>query len=265
MWNMRNVHEEQFRQQRTPRSSWHRLRANPWLLAVGAFALLLIAGVGMWRSQVDATPDNKPTLTQLAAPQTPVPGDPNAAPAPGVPPVPTPTQRDERLSVKGPVEPESKETQITFTTIPPTYARVTWGKQVLGRITPKQPLIVTRPRDSGPLDVVISANGFLPVQTRAHTFADTLLEVKLTPPELKNTLFGYKAPIEDAGLPEELSDGGVPEGSAGSEANAPSMPAPAPVPSEPTAVTAPIGPEQQIAPGDSLPPRSQAESAFDAL
>jgi hypothetical protein len=63
------------------------------------------------------------------------------------------------------------------------------------------PLVVTRPRDSGPLDVIVHAAGYMPVHTRAHTFADTKIGVKLTRPDQKPTLFGYRAPI-DAGPPD---------------------------------------------------------------
>jgi hypothetical protein len=89
---------------------------------------------------------------------------------------------------------------------PAVNATVTWGKTRLGVIAPKQPLVVVRPRDSGPLDVIVRAPGYLPVHTRAHTFGDNRVMVKLTTPELKNTLLGYRAPIDAGTL---LPDGGV--------------------------------------------------------
>lgn len=101
-------------------------------------------------------------------------------------------------------EPMPTTVQIVFSTVPPARAIVTWGKTILGRITPHEPLVVVRPRDSGPLDVIVRALGYLPVHTRAHTFADTKIAVKLTRPDQKSTLFGYRAPI-DAGTPESLS------------------------------------------------------------
>jgi hypothetical protein len=89
---------------------------------------------------------------------------------------------------------------IVFTTIPMTNAKVVWGKQTLGMITPKAALTVVRPRDSGPLDVMVYAPGYLPVQTRAHTFEDQQIAVKLTTEDNKQTLWGYRAPL-DAGVP----------------------------------------------------------------
>ena len=61
-----------------------------------------------------------------------------------------------------------------------------------------------RPRDSGPLDLTIRASGFLPVHTRAYSFTDSRVAVKLTPPSEKNKLFGYReepAANPDAGVP----------------------------------------------------------------
>lgn len=89
---------------------------------------------------------------------------------------------------------------IVFSTTPAARATVTWGKKRLGLIAPGQPLVVVRPRDSGPLDVVVRAENYLPVYTRAHTFSDSKVLVKLTSPEATNTLLGYRVPL-DAGVP----------------------------------------------------------------
>ena len=116
-----------------------------------------------------------------------------------------------------PVDPKVVPTTATlvFSTHPPAKATVTWGKKKLGRIEPGKPLVVVRPRDSGPLDVIVRADGFLPVHTRAHTFSDTKIPVKLTRPTEMSTLLGYRIPI-DAGLPESLyaipSTEGLPPG-----------------------------------------------------
>jgi len=93
---------------------------------------------------------------------------------------------------------------ITIQTVPPRKAQVKWGRKSLGFIPAPRPLVVERPRDSGPLDLAIRANGFLPVHTRAYTFTDSRVAVKLTPPSEKNKLFGYReepAPNPDAGAP----------------------------------------------------------------
>jgi hypothetical protein len=135
---------------------------------------------------------------------------PNQAPEPA-PPSTT------ALSTDAGVAPENKTTAtIILATSPPVSAMVFWGRKNLGKITGSKPLVIVRPRDSGPLDVIVRANGYLPVQTRAHTFSDQRVVVKLTPPEKKNELLGYKAPL-DAGVDmskeaalEAMADGGVP-------------------------------------------------------
>jgi hypothetical protein len=98
-------------------------------------------------------------------------------------------------------EPAPDKVRITFTTVPSQKAMVYWGKKRLGPIAPRQPLVVERPRDSGPLDVVVRSAGYLPVQTRAYTFADSKVAVKLTPPDQKKTLLGYREAPPDAGAP----------------------------------------------------------------
>jgi hypothetical protein len=97
--------------------------------------------------------------------------------------------------------------KITIITVPSQKGvQVMWGKKRLGVVAPHQPLILQRPRDSGPLDLIIKCEGFVPVQTRAYTFADTKLAVKLTPLDQKNTLLGYReevppTPDGGAGVP----------------------------------------------------------------
>ena len=96
--------------------------------------------------------------------------------------------------------PQSANVKITFQTLPAVKADVLWGKKRLGVIVDRRrPLIVERPRDSGPMDVTVRAEGYLPVHTRAHTFSDHRLTIKLTARIEKHKLFGYRAPVPDAG------------------------------------------------------------------
>jgi hypothetical protein len=130
---------------------------------------------------------------------------------------------DKTASVTG--EKKTELVRITIQTVPPRKAMVKWGRKSLGMIPVPHPLVVERPRDSGPLDLVIRASGYLPVHTRAYTFSDSRVAVKLTPPEEKNKLFGYReepAPSPDAGVP------------------APTSTPPMPAPSLPVAPTVPM-------------------------
>jgi hypothetical protein len=153
-----------------------RMKRHAIVLAIACAAC--VTWIGWQLSRASATPTDVPPSAQAT--------NTNPAPAPPA------TSGDEVPTTS----------QITFTTVPPARATVMWGKTLLGRIAPHAALIITRPRDSGPLDVVVRANGYLPVHTRAHTFGDTTVSVKLTRPDQQDTLFGYKAPI-DAGPPED--------------------------------------------------------------
>ncbi|HVZ36816.1 MAG TPA: hypothetical protein VG963_30535, partial [Polyangiaceae bacterium] len=74
--------------------------------------------------------------------------------------------------------------RILFKTVPSRIrSTVSWGSKRLGFIDRNRPLAVLRPRDSGPLDVIVRSEGFIPVHTRAYTFDDSVIEVKLTPVE----------------------------------------------------------------------------------
>jgi hypothetical protein len=141
-----------------------------WQSAAVATMAAFAGGVGAW-AQSPAPP---------ATPSAPQPPAAAAAPAPAAPP--------------------SANVRIVFTVLPSTKkATVMWGKKKLGVIEKGKPLIVARPRDSGPLDVIVRAEGCLPVQTRAYTFADSKVAVKVTQPDQKNTLLGYR---EEMTLPD---------------------------------------------------------------
>lgn len=163
-------------------------------LVLVAVPALLAVWFGLRQCQVRATPSE--SAVQVLPPPLPSSDAGTGQPLSGAS-TPTPTTAT-----------------ISFSVSPPARATVHWGKRKLGRIDPGKPLVVVRPRDSGPLDVIIRAEGFLPVQTRAHTFSDAKLVVKLTPPDQTNTLLGYRVPL-DAGPPLELDalqvDGGVPQ------------------------------------------------------
>jgi hypothetical protein len=142
---------------------------------------------------------------------------PQPALRPGLPP-----------AVPAPVTPPAI-VKIQITTVP-TQKKVfvSWGKKRLGIVEPHHPLIVQRPRDSGPLDLLITCEGFVPVQTRAYTFGDSKLAVKLTPLDQKNTLLGYRAELP----PEPPPDAGAPG----------TPPPPPPTPLPPGVVAPPRGP-----------------------
>jgi hypothetical protein len=106
--------------------------------------------------------------------------------------------------------PPPANVKIVFTIVPSNKkAMVFWGKKRLGIIAPHAPLVVQRPRDSGPLDVLVKSDGYITVQTRAYTFADTKVAVKLTPVDQKNTLLGYREELPPDGGAPANPDGGI--------------------------------------------------------
>jgi hypothetical protein len=210
-------------------------------ISLAATALCALGAVlALGPREVSATPPPAPPVVQPATPTPQVP----AAPAPAqtsAPPTtaaPAANTASPAAPAAGPSAPatgnaapaastttaqapavESTTATIIIGTMPAATATVHWGRKLLGKITPGRPLVVTRPRDSGPLDVMVRAAGFLAVQTRAHTFSDNRVVVKLTPVENKSELLGYRAPL-DAGVesPEQAAalnalgatDAGVP-------------------------------------------------------
>lgn len=93
---------------------------------------------------------------------------------------------------------------LNVRTVPRVKARVFWGRKLLG----ETPLTLKWPRDSGPLDIVVDARGYLPVNTRLYTFGNDTIHVKLLADTDKQKLFGYRRPPPDAGPPQ----GGPPDG-----------------------------------------------------
>ncbi|HEY3353805.1 MAG TPA: hypothetical protein VGQ83_11195, partial [Polyangia bacterium] len=92
---------------------------------------------------------------------------------------------------------------------------VSWGRQQLG----PTPLTLMRPRDSGPMDLVLHAAGCFPMHVRAFTYKDDTIVVRPTRVEDRKNLFGARAELPPEG------DGGVP-----ASAPRPAAPRPAPAP-----------------------------------
>jgi hypothetical protein len=171
-----------------------------------AGAIVILAGLTLWFAwpRADKTVVTAPRPAPKTAPpaaQQPVPAAP-----PGSPQQAPEAQPTQPAAIVAHPTPIAATARIEFTTNPSVDATVTWGRKKMGVIARRRPLVLTRPRDSGPLDVLVTAEGFLPVHTRAHTFGDSKVVVKLTAIDQQATLLGYRAPL-DAGVPL-LPDGG---------------------------------------------------------
>ena len=89
-------------------------------------------------------------------------------------------------------------------------ASVQWGRKNLGTT----PVVVERPRESGPMDLVLRAQGYLPFHTRAYTFKNDSLSIELVRIDKKDTLLGARKappapPDGGAAGPGGGPDGGV--------------------------------------------------------
>src|SRR5262245_18165253 len=87
-----------------------------------------------------------------------------------------------------PVQAKPAKVRVTIRSLPPK-ALVTWGKKKLG----PTPVILERPRGSGPMDLIVKLVGYFPVHTRAYTFKNDVLYVKLTKLQDRMTIFGARA------------------------------------------------------------------------
>ena len=101
------------------------------------------------------------------------------------------------------VTPEVPPAKVKITIRSSPKADVRWGRKSLG-VTP---VTIERPRDSGPIDLVLRSGGYFPVHTRAYTVKSDSLSVHMTRLKDRMTLFGAKAE-----LPPDVPDGGAPSG-----------------------------------------------------
>jgi hypothetical protein len=140
-------------------------------IVVGA-ALVLVAGCG----------------SSPPAPRGQVPEAPSAAPS-RAPDLPLDDEAPERPGAAVPGAP-----QVTIKLVADTAkkAHIFWGRKDLG----VAPLEILRPRGSGPLDLLVSAPGFLPLHTRVFTDRDDVLSLRLYDAESARGLLGYPVSIE---------------------------------------------------------------------
>jgi hypothetical protein len=97
--------------------------------------------------------------------------------------------------VDDPVEPLPQSTEtVTLRLIADAkrQAQVFWGRKLLG----VAPLEIKRPRASGPMDLLVTAPGYLPLHTRVFTDKDETLALRLYTDRDATGLLGYTPPPE---------------------------------------------------------------------
>jgi PEGA domain len=162
----------------------------------------------------ERTPKQAPEKEETAATETPPAGETQpVAPASGVTVPPT------QPGIAPPPKPRPPKIKIIVRSNPPK-ANVFWGKKNLG----PTPVTLERPRDSGPVDLVVRQDGYIPVHTRAYTVRNDAVYVKMTKVEDRMTLFGAKRDLNE---PAPTAPAGVaPEAEAPPANPPPSAPAP---------------------------------------
>jgi hypothetical protein len=168
-------------------------------LQAAGFGLLVGLAVAVGCSS-STPPKAPPQAQQKSAPQA-------AAPAPGVDAGALVAGRAVPDGGNAPEQEAPKEqttVKISIRAVPARpKSKVFWGKKLMG----ETPLDLVRPRDSGPVDLVVKNDGFFNVHTRAYTYKNDVLYVKLTKLADKMKLLGAKQEIPP---PEGMPDGGVP-------------------------------------------------------
>jgi hypothetical protein len=127
-------------------------------------------------------------------------GSPPPPPGPG--PAPEPPRAAAPRAPEPPLEDEAPERAVAAAGGPQVTikllaeagkkAHVFWGRKDLGLA----PLEIQRPRGSGPLDLLVSAPGFLPLHTRVFTDRDDVVSLRLYDAEGARGLLGYPVKIE---------------------------------------------------------------------
>ena len=112
-----------------------------------------------------------------------------------------------RRKVEKLIEEGHPTVNLAIYTEPRVYARVYHGKEFLG----DTPLKLVWAKDTGPLDVILKAKGYLQINTRLYTYRNDKITVKMRKIEEANQLFGYKKKIkpkteETEGTGEPSSD-----------------------------------------------------------
>src|SRR5512141_654224 len=92
--------------------------------------------------------------------------------------------------------PYSENVTLKLSVSPPAKAVVMWGARTVARLAPgSMDADIQRPRGSGPVDLEIRADGYLPYHTRLYTDRDEKTNVRLYRSEDAPGLFGYRRTI----------------------------------------------------------------------
>jgi hypothetical protein len=156
---------------------------------VKRLALILLLAAACERR---SPPSPRPAPPLPVAPVSP----PLASPPPAAPPTGVEPQGEEELQAEErDRDPRSEKVTVKLIITPVANGTVHWGRKKLADLKPGQMKVeAERPRDSGPLDLLIRADGFLPHHVRVFTDRDDKLSVHLVRAEQASGLLGYRRP-----------------------------------------------------------------------
>jgi hypothetical protein len=134
---------------------------------------------------------------------TPTPTKPSTLPstlATARPPAPSEASKealkvaDEDLKIEErEANPYSETVTLKLSVTPQVKAQVTWGAKQIARLAPgSMDTEISRPRGSGPVDLEIKAEGFMPYHTRLYADRSDKVGVHLYRVEEAPGLLGYK-------------------------------------------------------------------------
>jgi hypothetical protein len=158
---------------------------------------------------------------QGSTPKTPAPGATTKA-EPAVPDAGAPrasTDAQVAAAASSPVDggtaqPAEPPAQVRLMVRSYPRMKVYWGKKLLGLT----PLPIDRPRDSGPVDLVLRADGYFPVHTRAYTYKSDVISLRATKLADRMKILGAKKDLTPP--PEAESNPEAPLPGAGPDAGA---------------------------------------------
>jgi hypothetical protein len=117
----------------------------------------------------------------------------------------SPKSADEDLKTEErEANPYSDTVILKLTVTPQVKAQVTWGAKLVGHLAPgSMDTEISRPRGSGPVDLEIKAEGFMPYHTRLYADRNDRINVRLYRVEDAPGLLGYKRSAEKKAPAEE--------------------------------------------------------------
>jgi hypothetical protein len=147
-------------------------------------------------SSASAT-ESAPRSGRAAAPKAEAAGAQTAATT--VPATDSEKAEDDLQSEEREANPTSETVTLTLAISPPVKASVMWGAKQLARVTPDNPTVeLQRPRSSGPVDLEIRAEGFLPHHARLYSDRNDRVSIRLVRPRDASALLGFRSSISAA-------------------------------------------------------------------